>query len=67
MIKGRRLRIEIDHASTTYRLVEGDQLAIYHNGEEIMVSTATPAITRPNPPPGVEPEPEFVDGKTGAR
>jgi alpha,alpha-trehalose phosphorylase len=67
VIKGRRLRIEIDHASTTYRLVEGDQLAIYHNGEEIMVSTATPTITRPNPPPGVEPEPEFVVRETGAR
>jgi alpha,alpha-trehalose phosphorylase len=67
MIKGRRLRIEIDHAATTYHLVEGDQLAIYHDSEEIMVSTATPTITRPNPPPGVEPEPEFVDCETGAR
>jgi hypothetical protein len=46
---------------------ESDQLAIYHDGEEIMVSTATPTVTRPNPPPGVEPEPEFVGRQTGAR
>jgi hypothetical protein len=35
--KLQRLRVDIDHAATTYSLVEGKQLMIHHEGEEITV------------------------------
>jgi alpha,alpha-trehalose phosphorylase len=60
MIKGQGLRVDIDHAATTYRLTEGEQLTIYHDGEEITLSTAMPIATRPNPPAGAEPESDFA-------
>jgi alpha,alpha-trehalose phosphorylase len=65
MIKGQRIRIDIDRAATTYSLVEGEQLTISHDGEEITVSTATPKIIRPNPQSPAEPEPEFAAGESG--
>jgi alpha,alpha-trehalose phosphorylase len=55
-IRGRRLRIEIDHDSTTYRLIEGDELRIWHDGEEIALNAYAPAISRPTPPPAAEPK-----------
>src|SRR5262245_26928235 len=60
MIKGQGLKVDIDRAATTYRLTEGEQLTIYHDGEEITLSTATPKATRPNPPAGAEPESDFA-------
>jgi alpha,alpha-trehalose phosphorylase len=65
MIKGRRLRVDIDHATTTYSLLEGDQLTIYHDGEEVTVSTAAPTVSRPNPLTAVEPEPDFAACECG--
>lgn len=63
--QGRRLRVDIDHVATTYSLIEGEQLMIYHDGEEITVSTAAPTISRPNSPPAAEPEPEFAACTSG--
>jgi len=60
MIKGQGLKVDIDRAATTYRLTEGEQLTIHHDGEEITLSTATPDATRPNPPASAEPESDFA-------
>jgi alpha,alpha-trehalose phosphorylase len=65
MIKGQRLRVDIDHAATSYSLTEGEELTIYHDGEEITLSTAAPTVSRPNPPAAVEPEPEFAARGSG--
>jgi alpha,alpha-trehalose phosphorylase len=57
-IRGRRLRVESDHEATSYRLVEGDDLRIWHDGEEITLTAAVPTASRPTPPPpGAEPAP----------
>ena len=60
MIKGQGLKVDIDHAATTYRLTEGEQLTIHHNDEEVTLSMATPDATRPNPPSGAEFESDFA-------
>jgi alpha,alpha-trehalose phosphorylase len=64
MIRGQRLQVDIEHPATTYRLMEGEELTIHHDGETITMSRATPAVTRPNRPPEVEPEPEFADASS---
>jgi alpha,alpha-trehalose phosphorylase len=57
-IRGRRLRVEIEHATTTYRLVEGSELRIWHGEEELVLTAAAPIAIRPTPaPPVEEPEP----------
>ena len=64
MIRGQRLQVDIQHQATTYTLIEGTQLTIEHEGQELSLSTAAPTVTRPNPPPGAEPEPDFADDPT---
>ena len=54
-IRGRRLKVEIDHDSTTYRLIEGDELRVWHDGGEIALTAAAPVISRPTPLPAAEP------------
>jgi alpha,alpha-trehalose phosphorylase len=57
-IRGRRLKVEATHDSTTYHLVEGDELRICHDGEEIVLTASAPMTSRPTPvPPSVEPMP----------
>jgi alpha,alpha-trehalose phosphorylase len=41
------LDIEISPDSTTYKLREGNGLTIRHDGEDITLSSETPAIVRP--------------------
>lgn len=50
MIRGRWLQVEIDHAVTTYRLLEGEALTFQHAGESLTVSLAAPMVARPTPP-----------------
>lgn len=64
MIRGERLQVDIQHPATTYTLIEGAQLTIEHEGQELTLSTAAPVMTCPNPPPGAEPEPDFADDPT---
>jgi alpha,alpha-trehalose phosphorylase len=64
-IKGRSLRVDIDHVGTTYRLTEGEQLTIYHDSEEITLSRGAPTVSRPNPPAARKPEPEFAACTSG--
>jgi len=48
-IRGQRLRVDIDHAVTTYSLLAGETLTFYHAGEELTVSASAPTISRPTP------------------
>jgi alpha,alpha-trehalose phosphorylase len=43
-VRQRRLRIEVTPEQTSYRLIEGEALRIFHDGEEISVSIDTPTI-----------------------
>ena len=58
-IRGQRLRIDIDHAATTYRLIEGERLTIHHDGEEISLTASAPSVSRVTPQAAAEPEPEL--------
>ncbi|GGG29417.1 kojibiose phosphorylase [Caldovatus sediminis] len=58
-IRGCRLRVEVRHDVTTYRLEAGDELTVFHCGEAVTLSAAAPVATRPTPPPPPEPVPEF--------
>jgi alpha,alpha-trehalose phosphorylase len=60
ILRGRTLRLDIDHAATTYCLIAGEQLTVFHDGGEITLSAAAPTVSRPNPPAATEPEPEFA-------
>jgi alpha,alpha-trehalose phosphorylase len=64
LFRGRRLRIEVTHASATYTLDDGQPLEISHHGEKVTVSAgkplvcpvpAAPSLPRPSQPPGREP------------
>jgi alpha,alpha-trehalose phosphorylase len=59
-IKGQGLKVDIDHTATTYLLTQGEQLTVYHDGEEITLTTAMPKATRPNSPSGAEPVSDFA-------
>jgi alpha,alpha-trehalose phosphorylase len=60
-IKGRKLRVEVDHSVTTYSLVDGEQLTIYHNGQEVALTTAVPTLNCQNPAAAAELQPAFAD------
>jgi hypothetical protein len=40
-----------DHDSTTYQLIEGDELRILHHGNEIALTAAAPTVSRRTPTP----------------
>jgi alpha,alpha-trehalose phosphorylase len=52
VLQGRRLRVEIEHKSARYLLVEGDTLRIQHHGRRVTLTAGTrsvqaiPAVTR---------------------
>jgi alpha,alpha-trehalose phosphorylase len=54
-VRGARIRVEIDHARTLYRLEEGGGLAFHHEGEPIELTRAAPEAVRPNAPAPSEP------------
>lgn len=58
-IRGQLLRVEIDHATTTYRLVAGERLTIHHDGYEVTLTEAAPTANCPTPASPAEPETEF--------
>ena len=45
-VRGQTLRIEIDRMSATYRLLNGEWLSFSHAGEECVLSSAEPILTR---------------------
>ncbi|WP_336490370.1 glycoside hydrolase family 65 protein [Methylobacterium nigriterrae] len=46
-VRGQMLQIEVDRASATYRLLCGEQLRFSHAGEDLILSSAEPVLTRP--------------------
>jgi alpha,alpha-trehalose phosphorylase len=63
----RRMRVEVDHQSARYLLLEGDPLAFAHHGQRVTVSTeeaATCPIPEPRPP---GPPPRQPPGREPAR
>ena len=64
LIRGQRLRVEVNHASARYLLEDGKQLEIAHHGKRVKLSAgkpeerpiaAIPPRPRPSQPPGREP------------
>lgn len=58
-IRGCRLRVEAGREATTYSLLEGTELVLFHEGEKVALTAATPAATCANPQPMPEPESAF--------
>jgi alpha,alpha-trehalose phosphorylase len=65
LIKGRRLRVEVTHATARYTLADGQQLDFMHYGQKVSLSAEKPEVhrvhktapltPRPSQPPGREP------------
>ena len=64
LIRGQRLRVEVNHASARYLLEDGEPLEIGHHGDPVKLTAgvpqerpiaAIPVRTRPRQPPGREP------------
>ncbi|GJE72691.1 glycoside hydrolase family 65 protein [Methylorubrum podarium] len=45
-IRGRTIRVELDHAAATYRLEAGEELTLWHAGERVGLTVAEPTVTR---------------------
>ena len=46
-VRGQRFRIEVDPNSVIYTLLSGERLEFSHVGEDLVLSSAEPVITRP--------------------
>lgn len=46
-VRGRRIGIDIDRATATYSLLDGQELGIWHGEEAVVLSPAEPSISRP--------------------
>ena len=64
LIRGQRLRVEVNHASARYLLEDGEPLEIAHHGEPVKLApgkpqdrpiSALPPRPQPTQPPGREP------------
>ena len=71
LIRGQRLRVEVNHASARYLLEDGKQLEIVHHGKRVKLAAGkpeerpvpvVPARARPSQPPGREPAHRRVFG-----
>ncbi|PWS35023.1 family 65 glycosyl hydrolase [Falsiroseomonas bella] len=58
-IRGCRLRVELRHDVTTYRLEAGAALTLVHDGTEVQLSAASPVASLPTPKLPPEPVSEF--------
>jgi alpha,alpha-trehalose phosphorylase len=63
MIRGRRIRVSIDHEETVYRLEVGDAIEIMHEGERLRLRPHAPEARRPTTrsQPVAKPGPGAVD------
>ena len=53
-IRGRTIRVELDHDAATYSLLEGEELTLWHEGKRLNLSAAEPSVTRTIRPPAGE-------------
>jgi alpha,alpha-trehalose phosphorylase len=65
LFRGRRLMVEVTKKEATYRLLEGDALAIRHHGAQITISTKP--VTRAIPLSAERPPPRQPDGRAPRR
>jgi alpha,alpha-trehalose phosphorylase len=63
-VRGQRLRVEVRHDVTTYRLEVGEKLVVFHAGQEVVLTAAEPQAIRDTPPARPEPVPEFPPAAT---
>lgn len=65
-VQNSQLNVEITPATTTYRIVDGQPLSVWHDGQALMVSAgspitsptlSTPSCPAPTQPPGRAPQP----------
>jgi len=68
LIRGQRLRVEVNHATARYLLEDGGALEIMHHGKRVRLAAgkaheqkipAAPSRSRPKQPPGREPVPRL--------
>ncbi len=60
---GSRLRAEVKSSEATYQLLDGPPLTVLHHGEEIHLTAANVAVTRPIPPIQAGPRPPQPPGR----
>jgi alpha,alpha-trehalose phosphorylase len=65
-IRGRRIRVEVDHDEATYTLTDGDVLEVAHHGEPITVRRGSP-VTMPVPPAPARVAPDQPPGREPVR
>jgi alpha,alpha-trehalose phosphorylase len=66
LVRGRRLKVDIDHSHARYVLAEGQPLVVLHHGEP-MTLTADAPVELPVPPVPVRPEPQQPRGRRPER
>lgn len=67
LVRGRRLRVEVEGARATYTLAEGgDPIEVRHHGETLTLTCDSP-VSRPVRPAQPPPEPEQPPGRRPAR
>ena len=68
LIRGQRLRVEVNHGSARYLLEDGGPLEIMHHGKRVRLAAGkaqelkvapVPPRPRPSQPPGREPVPRL--------
>jgi alpha,alpha-trehalose phosphorylase len=64
--QGRLLQVRFNHSRATYSLIEGRPLDLKHFGQEVHLTTRTPAA-RPIPKLAARPEPKQPAGRAPAR
>ncbi|MFF8732427.1 glycoside hydrolase family 65 protein [Streptomyces sp. NPDC015171] len=62
LVRGRRLKVEIEQTRVRYRLVEGEPLEVRHFGEPLTVTAEAP-VERRVPPAPARPEPQQPQGR----
>jgi alpha,alpha-trehalose phosphorylase len=66
LVRGRRLRVEIDHASARYVLADGEPIDIGHHGEQLTLDASHPQH-RPIPSLPLRARPSQPAGRSPAR
>jgi len=64
--QGRLLKVTVNHARATYSILEGRPLDVHHFGEQVRVTSKTPAV-RPIPKLKAPAEPTQPQGRAPAR
>jgi alpha,alpha-trehalose phosphorylase len=67
LIRGRRLHVEVTHATTKYTLADGEPLDFMHYGQKASVSTGKPQVHRVHKAPPITPRPSQPPGREPAR